>query len=96
MKDIRLAITVGGVEADIGERWNQGIDHHPKTEEIIEAIQVIESFNGGDVGIDFGGDGDNGEAMAYCLDIFFEAKDVCDPLCCCIKCREAMWPEEEE
>lgn len=51
------------------ERWEQGISHHPRSEEIFKALAQADM----DVGGDFfcfkhGGDGDNGEHLMYLLD----------------------------
>lgn len=60
-----------------GDRWPEGIDHHPKSEEIVNALSEIdfEFFN------DYfcwklGGDGDNGESLMYQLDIWFDLQDA--------------------
>ena len=65
------------IERDINKRWEQGIDHHPKSIELFHAIKEIDF----ELGDDFfcwksGGDGDNGEHLMYELDIYFECKDV--------------------
>lgn len=68
---------VCGVEYDIGNRWEKGIEHHPKSIALMERL----------IDIDFvfcddhfcwkkGGDGDNGEALMYELDIIFEEDDL--------------------
>jgi len=64
-----------GVEANLDKRWESGMEHHPKSMEIRRHICQIEKLNGGDVGLDFGGDGDNGETVLFLLDIIFEARD---------------------
>ena len=65
------------VETDINKRWEQGIEHHPMSEEIVEALKDLDFKYGGDYfQIKTGGDGDNGEHMMYLLDIYFERKDL--------------------
>jgi len=62
------------IEYDIDKRWEQGIDHHPKSKELMIRLQ---GFDGG-VDFDFletGGDGDTGESLMYLLDIIFEEDD---------------------
>ena len=65
------------VEKDINKRWENGIEHHPKSIELF--LQLAE--------VDFklcddhfcwkhGGDGDNGETLMYELDIIFECQDA--------------------
>lgn len=56
----------------VHERWEQGIPHHPKSEEIVKAITEIDFENGDYFCFKYGGDGDNGEHLMYLLDIYFE------------------------
>lgn len=64
------------IELDINKRWEEGIPHHPESEAAIRAMAKIDFYLQGDsLGISLGGDGDNGEAMMYALDIYFEARD---------------------
>ena len=68
---------VDGVEYDIGKRWNDGIDHHPRSIALFERLMEID-FNLCD---DYfcwnkGGDGDNGETLMYELDILFDEDDA--------------------
>ena len=64
------------VETDITNRWEQGIDHHPKSIEIFKAIEDNDWKYGGDYFCwKSGGDGDNGEHLMYLLDIYFEQKE---------------------
>lgn len=72
---IKAAIDGGGVLVDIDERWEKGLDHHPSTHELIEAIGFIEEKNNWPLDLKFGGDGDDGETLAYILDVYFEARD---------------------
>ena len=59
-----------------GERWEQGIEHDPRSEEIVRAMARLdwEHYNGA-LDIRCGGDGDNGESMMYLLDYYFAEKD---------------------
>jgi len=66
-----------GVETDINVRWEEGIDHHPESERLMEELMDVD-FNLCD---DYfcwkkGGDGDNGETLMYELDIIFERRDA--------------------
>lgn len=58
------------------DRWEEGIDHHPKSKELMEFLEAHD-FN--DYNDYFcwksGGDGDNGETLMYQMDAFFELKD---------------------
>ena len=65
------------VERDIGKRWETGMDHHPKSMELMKALMKID-LNYCD---DYfcwkkGGDGDNGETLMYEMDIYFECLDA--------------------
>lgn len=61
----------------IGQRWEQGVEHDPRSEKIARGIAAIDfaecddSFN-----FKFGGDGDNGETLMYLLDVYFERQDA--------------------
>lgn len=56
------------------ERWEDGIDHNPLSEEIYKAIADLDWDNGDTFCFKRGGDGDNGEELMYLLDMFFETK----------------------
>lgn len=61
------------VERNISTRWEQGLDHHPKSVELFNALAKIDFTLGGDYFCwKSGGDGDNGEHLMYELDIYFE------------------------
>lgn len=63
-------------ELNIGRRWEDGTPHHPKSESLYKLISEIDYRFGGDaMGLKAGGDGDNGEALMYALDIIHEAQD---------------------
>jgi len=59
------------IERDINKRWEEGMDHHPKSEELFRRLKKIDS----DCFWESGGDGDNGETLMYQLDIIFEEDD---------------------
>jgi len=60
-----------------GERWKQGVDHDPRSEEIIRALSDLDwQFYNGVFDIKVGGDGDDGENMMYLLDYWFANKDI--------------------
>jgi hypothetical protein len=64
------------IETDIGKRWEEGIPHHPKAEELSRIIGELDFLYADDsFCFKFGGDGDNSETLTYLLDIFFEFKD---------------------
>ena len=65
------------VERDINRRWELGLPHHPKSEELFNALDHIDFKYGGDYfKWHSGGDGDNGEHLMYELDIYFECLDA--------------------
>lgn len=53
------------------ERWEQGIPHHSKSEEVEAVIKRLDTYGC----YKFGGDGDNGEEILYMLDVYFEEQD---------------------
>lgn len=60
----------------INDRWEQGIEHDPRSYEIYKAIAKIDYEEGSDFfGFKAGGDGDNGEHLMYLMDLYFEDKD---------------------
>lgn len=64
------------VITDINKRWEDGIFHHPKSEEIYKALEEIDfKYNNDSFCWKSGGDGDNGEELMYLLDIHFERED---------------------
>lgn len=65
-----------GIETDINKRWEQGMDHHPESVKVVNALGALDLYLGNDMlCVKTGGDGDNGEHMMYLLDIYFEARD---------------------
>lgn len=60
----------------VRDRWSDGTAHHPTS---LEALRFISELDdkayGGYFDWRIGGDGDNGETLAYQLDAFFEFKD---------------------
>lgn len=69
-----------GIEYDINKRWEEGIDHHPKSIELMSAIAKIDFLLCDDhFSWKIGGDGDNGEILMYEMDIYFEEQDILNP-----------------
>jgi hypothetical protein len=67
---------MGKVITDINKRWLEGIEHHPKAIKIVKALCELDFQYGNDaLDLSFGGDGDNGEHLAYLLSIYFEEKE---------------------
>ena len=65
------------VELDINKRWEQGKEHHPKSIKIMGALCDLDfALNNDHFCWKMGGDGDNGEALMYLLDIIFEQEDI--------------------
>ena len=62
-----------GIELD---RWSKGIDHDVRSIKIGKALEEIDfKVLGDSMCWKFGGDGDNGEALLYGLDIYFDLLD---------------------
>jgi hypothetical protein len=60
----------------ITQRWEQGIEHDPRSVELYKAIAKIDYEECSDsFCFKSGGDGDNGETLMYLLDLYFEDKD---------------------
>jgi hypothetical protein len=61
---------------DVNTRWEQGVAHDPRSEEIVRWIADYDfKFCDDHFCWKVGGDGDNGEALMYELDEYFAAKD---------------------
>jgi hypothetical protein len=61
---------------DVGTRWEQGIEHDPRSEEIVRWIADYDFLFCDDYFCwKVGGDGDNGESLMYELDEYFAAKE---------------------
>lgn len=60
-------------EPRIKDRWSDGVDHEPGAIELVELMGLMDFENFDDhFCIKTGGDGDNGEALAYILDALIE------------------------
>lgn len=61
---------------DVGERWEKGIPHDPRSKELYASIAKLD-FEQGDVFcFKSGGDGDNGEHLMFLLDMHFAELDA--------------------
>lgn len=75
------------ITRDINILWEEGIEHDPRAERLARFIGELDYTYGGDaLCLKFGGDGDNGEHLAYMLDLYFRAIDA----------KEAILPENNE
>lgn len=65
-----------GIETNIEKRWDQGMDHHPDSEQLMRALMEIDDkYNNSSQDLQVGGDGDNGEQLMFLLDVLLEARD---------------------
>jgi hypothetical protein len=66
-----------GIETDINMRWETGMDHHPLSVLMMGRIAAADwLFNDDYFCWKTGGDGDNGEALMYLMDMHFELEDA--------------------
>lgn len=57
----------------IADRWEDGVDHEPGSIELVRLIMEMDIQHLGDrFELKIGGDGDNGEDLAYLLDALIE------------------------
>lgn len=72
--DYENAIELGLTDLN---RWEDGIEHHPMSERLMRFLSEHD-FNDYDDHFcwKIGGDGDNGEALMYQMDAFFEMIDI--------------------
>jgi hypothetical protein len=69
------------VEKNLEKRWEEGTPHHPKSIEIMEALEHIDyKYNNAYFFWKTGGDGDNGEELMYELDVYFECLEAGESL----------------
>ena len=67
-------------ELTVDQRWEQGIEHDPRSKALYKSIADIDYKLGGDsFGFKSGGDGDNGENLMYLFDIHFARLDKVKP-----------------
>ncbi len=60
-------------EPKIADRWSDGVDHESESIDIVELIGDMDFENFGDYFCwRIGGDGDNGESLAYVIDALIE------------------------
>ena len=65
------------IEIGVGERWERGIRHDPRSIAAYRDIADIDFHQCGDFfGFKSGGDGDNGEHLMYLLDMHFARLDA--------------------
>lgn len=63
-------------KTNLTERWEEGVSHHPDSVALYKRISELDFSVGGDYfRFRSGGDGDNGEALMYLMDVIFEARD---------------------
>ena len=61
------------------DRWGEGVDHHPKSQELMEFLAEHDFKDMDDYFCwKIGGDGDNGESLMFEMDVYFEQKDIDD------------------
>ena len=76
VQDLWDKCEVLGIEANVTKRWEQGIEHHRRAEEIFDLIKQSDwAFGGDHFCWKEGGDGDNGEHLKYALSIYCELED---------------------
>ena len=60
-----------------GDRWSEGRAHHPMSERLVRFLAEHDFRDYRDYfGWKVGGDGDNGETLAFQMDAFFELLDA--------------------
>lgn len=63
-------------ECELGDRWSEGTEHHPRSIALMNAIENIDFCLYNDYFCwKTGGDGDNGETLMYQMDAYFEMLD---------------------
>ena len=58
------------------DRWSKGINHHPDSDSLVRDIAEVDfEFFDDHFCWKVGGDGDNGEALMYEIDLLMELRD---------------------
>lgn len=70
------------------ERWEKGLPHHDASKRIMNILCLSDTDDYFDWNV--GGDGDNGEALQYRLDEYFERHPVEPVLPCCEVMRSQL------
>lgn len=66
-----------GIETDVNVRWEEGRAHHSRSMELMNHIAELDfCFMDDHFCWKTGGDGDNGEALMYLMDMYFELQDA--------------------
>ena len=69
--------TFEGINYNLNDRWEKGVVHHPKTLALMKRVSELDFFFNSDYFCwKMGGDGDNGEALAFVLDLYFEEEEI--------------------
>ena len=64
------------INVDVFNRWQNGIEHHSRSKEIMSHIMALDfEFMNDYFCWKVGGDGDNGEVLMYLFDMYFEMMD---------------------
>jgi hypothetical protein len=64
------------INLDVNNRWESGIPHHPKSEDLMDHMMVLDmAYMDDHHCFKTGGDGDNGEILMYLFDLYFELQD---------------------
>lgn len=75
MSDLAQRFKKAGIDPTV-DRWSAGINHHPKSEEIVRDLADLDfEFFDDHFCWKVGGDGDNGEALMYEIDLLMELYD---------------------
>jgi hypothetical protein len=70
-------IRATGVSTDVHKRWEQGVGHRNESMNMALMLAFADwQFLDGALDLRFGGDGDNGEVLAYLFDILFDAREA--------------------
>ncbi len=60
------------MKGPVARRWEAGEEHKPEVIDLIHAMRHIDTDNAAEYTLEMGGDGDEGETIAYLLDELIE------------------------
>ncbi len=78
---------------EVERRWEQCVPHDARSERLAGALAQIDAENDDEFDWKFGGDGDNGEALLFLLDIYFATNTEQQTITDFLDRAEARWRE---
>ena len=76
-KEMLARLEKSGIDYDLTAKWERGGERSEEAEKLAREIADLDWLLYGDaLGLDFGGDGDNGEFLIDLINILFELRKI--------------------